>query len=207
MTLKISKIINNLIETGCVISIIQFGSSIRKNKYKDIDLAVIVKQNYYSEFIKKIYGKSFTGFDISAIREEEIKKHNKFKFGNHGAHFAYSLKNGKVLYGDNLFSKFLINDKQIRNSILTRLYDYMYDVRKSVFKNEIQKSIKERWPKFLRLSLYLLDSNLKYPEILDLTENELSPYLKEHKLSLPKNNLILAHEIIWEKVLIKNKII
>lgn len=155
MTLKISKILNNLIETGCVISIIQFGSSIRKNKYKDIDLAVIVKQNYYSEFIKKIYGKSFTGFDISAIKEEEIKKPNKFKFGNHGAHFAYSLKNGKVLYGENFFSKFLINEKQIKNSILTRLYDYMYDVRKSVFKNKTQKSIKERWPKFLRLSLYL----------------------------------------------------
>lgn len=122
MTLKISKIINNLIETGCVISIIQFGSSIRKNKYKDIDLAVIVKQNYYSEFIKKIYGKSFTGFDISAIKEEEIKKPNKFKFGNHGARFAYSLKNGKVLYGENFFSKFLINEKQIKNSVFTRLY-------------------------------------------------------------------------------------
>jgi len=33
------------------------------------------------------------------------------------------------------------------------------------------------------------------------------PYLKKHKLLLPKNNLILAHEIIWEKVLIKNEII
>lgn len=83
----------------------------------------------------------------------------------------------------------------------------MYDVRKTIFKGEIQKSIKERWSKFLRLSLYLLDSNLKYPQVLDMTKNDLIPYLKKHKLVLPKNNLILAHEIIWEKVLIKNKII
>lgn len=122
MILRIPKILNDLISSDYIISVIQFGSSIRKNNYKDIDIAVIVKQNCYKKFIKQIYGKKFIGLDISVIKEEEIKKPNKFKFGNHGAHFSYSLKNGKVLYGDNLFIKFLINEKQIKNSIITRLY-------------------------------------------------------------------------------------
>lgn len=76
MTLNLPKTITDLIETGYIISIIQFGLSVRKKKYKDIDLAVIIRQNYYLEFIKKIYRKSFTSFDISATKEEEIKKPN-----------------------------------------------------------------------------------------------------------------------------------
>jgi len=170
MIIKTPKILNDLINLDYIISIIQFGSSVRKNTYKDIDIAVIIKQSCYEKFIKQIYGKKFIGFDISIIKEKEIRKPKKFRFGNHGAHFAYSLKKGKTLYGINPFSKLLINKKQIQNSIITRLYDYMYDVRKTIFKSAIQKSIKERWPKFLRLSLYLLDSNLKYPEVLDITK-------------------------------------
>lgn len=52
------KILNDLINYGYIISIIQFGSSVRKNNYKDIDIAVIVKQNCYDKFVKQIYKKN-----------------------------------------------------------------------------------------------------------------------------------------------------
>ena len=203
---ELSILLKEIIATNCVLSIIQFGSSIRHKTDSDIDLAIILKKGVFNNFFGKFSNRSLKEFDISAIKAEEIENLKKFKFGNHGLHFAESLRIGKVLYGTNPFLKIRPNRTEIEQSITNRLYDYIYDVRKAIFSKRINSNISKRWPKFLRLCLYLLNSNLKYPDVLDLNTKKINKILKQNKISLPKN-LLLAHEVLWEKVLKKEKII
>jgi len=202
------------IKNEWIISIIQFGSSLRKSNPNDIDLAIIIRNNCYEKFLESVYGEKFKGFDISLIKEEEVQGPKKFRFGSHGAHFLQSLINGKVLYGTNPFRKFKVADSQVRYSTLSRLYDYMEDVRRAVFEGEIKEPIKRHWPKFLRLSLYLLDYSLEYPWVLELDEKEVQIYLKKHRIDInPRDinihskDLLVAYEAIWSKVLQEYRLI
>lgn len=195
------------IRNDYLVSIIQFGSSMRRKNYRDIDLAIVLRRGCYERFIKSVYGKRFDGFDVSLIKEEEVQGPKKFQFGGHGSHFLYSLIRGKVLYGINPFRRFKVTNSQIKESAVSRMYDYIEDVRRTIFCGKVKKSIKSRWPKFLRLSLYLLDSDLKYPQVLDMKNREVKKYLKRHKLTIstwPKN-ILVAYEIIWSMVLKKRK--
>ena len=204
--LKLHNILQTLIKTNYVLSIIQFGSSIRRKTDNDIDLAIILKGETYNKLFKKLGKFNIEGFDISVIKEEELKNLKQFKFGSHGLHFAKSLKNGKILYGPNPFLKINLNRFEIKKSIINRLYDYIYNVRKEFFSKNINISIKQRWPKFLRLCLYLINDNLIYPDVLDLNTKQVNKFLKQNGIRLPKN-LLLAYETIWEKVLKKEQII
>ncbi|KKQ67061.1 MAG: hypothetical protein A2W71_00115 [Candidatus Nealsonbacteria bacterium RIFCSPLOWO2_02_39_8] len=209
MKTKLPKAIKKALKEGYVMSIIQFGSSLRKSIYQDIDLAIVLKNGCYDDFLEIVYGEKFQGFDISLIKEGEIHGPEKFRFGGHGAHFLSSMINGKILYGKNPFRVFKVSESQIRKSIISRLFDYIEDVRRAVFKDRINQNIKRRWPKFLRLSLYLLEANLKYPDILDWDNNQIGKYLKKYNIDLdatsknlrnPKRLLIL-YETVWEKIL------
>ncbi|MCD6500725.1 hypothetical protein J7K42_01760 [bacterium] len=212
LEIKLPKSLQTSIRDGYIISIIQFGSSLRRVNYHDIDLAIVVKSGCYEKFVRKIYGKNFNGFDISLIKEEEVQGAKKFRFGSHGAHFLYSLINGKVLYGINPFRKYRVTKRQIKDSIIPPLYNYIEDVRRAIFEGKIKKSIKQRWPKFLRLSLYLIDPDLKYFEALNLREHKLKIYLNKYQIKVniqPKRpeNLLIAYETIWEEVLKKYKLL
>ena len=213
MKINLPRGIKKAVKKGVVLSVIHFGSSLRKSQFQDIDLAVIIKRDSYEKFLETIYEEKFNGFDISLIKEEEIQGPEKFRFGGHGAHFLYSLIQGKTLYGKNPFLKFrnLKFENQIKKSIISRLYDYIEDVRRAVFRGKINKNIRRRWPKFLRLSLYLLDNNLRYPEVLSLDKNEVKKYLRKHNIGIdmvsknlknPKN-LLISYETVWERVLKK----
>lgn len=217
MRIKFPTALKRVMKKGFVLSIIQFGSSLRNSKYQDIDLAVVIKKGSLKNFLEIIYGEKFQGFDISLIKEEEIQGPEKFRFGGHGAHFLLSLIRGKTLYGKNPFLKFKDLEfwKRIRKSILSRLFDYIEDVRRAIFLGKINKNIRRRWPKFLRLSLYLLENNLKYSEVLSLNKKEVKRYLKKHNIDIditskglknPKK-LLISYETVWEKVLKKEKLI
>jgi len=217
MIIKLPRTLKKAIKKGLILSIIQFGSSLRTSKYQDVDLAVVVKKGFLENFLEIVYGEKFQGFDISLIKEEEIQGPEKFRFGGHGAHFLLSLIQGKTLYGKNPFLKFknLKFQKQIRKSILSRLFDYIEDIRRAVFLGKINRNIRRRWPKFLRLSLYLLENNLKYPEVLSLNKNEVKKYLQKYNIDInitskslknPKK-LLISYETIWEKVLKREKLI
>lgn len=203
----IPRALRSSIQKGYVISIIQFGSSLYRKDFRDIDLAVIIRYGCYEKFLKEVFGAHFKRFDISLIKEEEISGSGKFRFGGHGAHFLSSLANGRALYGNNPFKYFLVSPSQIRKSVLLRLYDYIEDVRRAVFKGNVQSSIKRRWPKFLKLSLYLLDADLQYFRALNLNEKELAFYLKKYRIGLRGKNLLVKHEKVWELVLKKYHII
>jgi len=211
---NIPESLQTVIQNEWIVSIIQFGSSLRKSNPNDIDLAIVIRKGCYEKFLGTVCGEKFKGFDISLIKEEEIQGPKKFRFGGHGAHFLQSLIDGKVLYGMNPFRKFKVTDSQVRNSTLSRLYDYVEDVRRAVFKGKIEGSIKRHWPKFLRLSLYLLDSSLEYPWALNLNEKEVQVYLKKHQIdinpidiNIHSKDLLVAYETIWSKVLEKYRLI
>jgi hypothetical protein len=163
--------------------------------------------------LNTIYGTDFRGFDISFIKEEEIQGPERFRFGKHGAHFLFSLINGKTVYGKNPFKRFKVSISQIKDSIFLSLFIYIEDIRKAVSLGKINKNIRRRWPKFLRLCLYLLDNKLKYPDVLRINRNEIKQQLKRQKLPLilisrncknPKN-LIIVYETIWERILKSKK--
>jgi len=205
--LRLPACLQDAIDLGYVVGVIQFGSSLRKEAFRDIDLAVILRRNSYARFLRKVYGKKFLGLDISLIREEELRRPKQFRFGSHGLHFAKALQQGKLLYGTNPFSELRISEKEIKRSIILRLYDYMYDVRRAVFAGRIQASIIKRWPKFVRLALYLLNPSLEYPAVLHLKDDTVVRLLMREELRLPARNLLLAHEMLWEKVLQKYDLI
>lgn len=211
MRIGLHKSLQKAIEQGYVLSIVQFGSSLGQSKFQDVDLAIILRKGCYRNFLDLIYGKNFHGFDISLIKEEEIQGPEKFRFGKHGAHFLFSLIHGRTLYNKNPFKKFNVSKLQIKKSILLSLFIYMENVRRAVFMGKINKSIKKRWPKFLRLCIYLLDDNFKYPEILRLSDSKLKKYLQKYNLdsslifrnSKDPKDWLITYETIWEKVLIK----
>lgn len=210
MIIKLPKPLKEAIKDGYVISIIHFGSSLCENDYyNDIDLAVVVRSKYYENFIEKVYGENFDNFDISLIREGEVQGPERFRFGGHGAHFLKSLIEGKVIYGINPFNKFRVTKLQIRNSVTSRLYDYIEDVRRTIFLGKIKRSVEKRWLKFLKLSIFLIDSDLKYSQVLRLNEEQLKIYLKKHQINVGTrpNNLLIAYERVWNKVLNKCKLI
>jgi len=213
MKTKIPLPLKKAIEKGYVLSVIQFGSSLKGSEYQDIDLAIVVKKGCYKDFLNSVYGKNFKGFDISLIKEEEVQGPGKFRFGKHGEHFLFSLINGKTIYGKNPFKKFKVSISHIKKSVFLSLCVYLEDTRRAVFLGKINKSIKRRWPKFLKLSLYLLNDELKYPDVLRLDNSKIKEKLKKYQLplSLSSKNFkrqkdwIIAYETIWEKVL-KTKI-
>jgi len=199
--IKLPKPLIKAVRRGYIVAIIHFGSSLYCSVYHDIDLAVVVKRSYYKKLLKEIRGKIQANFDIALIRQEEITGAEEFRWGGHGAHFLKSLIEGEAVYGLNPFLKFSVSDSQLKASILSRLYDYMEDVRRAALQRNIKSSIKKRWPKFIRLSLYLLEDGFTYPGILNLSESELAPYFKKHKIDTNKVNLLLEYEAIWKKVL------
>lgn len=209
MEIEIPKPLKKAIKNGYVISMIQFGSSLRKLNYKDIDLAVIVKKGFYKKFLEMVYGNKFSKFDISLIKEEEVQNSKKFRFGKHGAHFLFSLIEWKIIYGKNPFKKFTVSKSQIEKSILLSLFYYMEDARRVIFKSKLNKNIKKRWPKFVKLCLYLLDDNLEYPKVLDLDNDTIKKYYKINiNLDSKKaKELLTSYEIIWQKVLAKRRLI
>lgn len=176
MKIKLPPALNVAIKKGYVLSIIQFGSSLRNPEYQDIDLGVVIKKACYRNFLDTIYGEDFQSFDISLIKEGEIQGPKKFRFGKHGAHFLFSLISGKILYGKNIFKKFKVSTVQIKKSVFLSLFIYMEDIRRAIFSGRINKNIKRRWPKFLRLCLYLLNSKLKYPNVLGMTDDYYPQY-------------------------------
>lgn len=215
MEIKFPKILKKAIRKGYIISIIQFGSSLWNPKRQDIDLAIVLKRGCYKNFLKIVYGEKLQDFDISLIKEKEVQGPEKFRFGGHGAHFLFSLIQGKTLYGRNPFRRFKVSESQVKRSITWRLFDYIEEVRRALFRGKINKNIERRWPKFLRLSLYLLNSKLKYPDVLNLNKDETKKYLRKYHIDIditsknlknPKN-LLIAYETIWRKVLRKRRLI
>ena len=161
-------LLNELHSKGYLIGVIQFGSSIRSEKFNDIDIALIVKENKFENLIQNeskrllILGDNY---DISLILESEIEEN--FYFGNHGVHLAESLKEGTVLLGSNPFSSYNFNQDSIRKSVFSRLKDYIYMLRKSYFDKTISFDKDIRSEKFFKLALFLLDKNTNYPTVLE----------------------------------------
>lgn len=199
----IPHLLKSPIENNFVLSIIQFGSSLYKRSYNDIDLAVIIKNNTYEDFRKSIVPQKGSIFDIALIKEKEAILTNEFRWGSHGVHMLKSMSLGKAIFGDNIFRNINISELQIKRSIKSRLYDYMEDVRRSVFKKNIDRNIIRRWKKFLRLSLYLLDTKLVYPNILYVDHKMLNPYINRYKINIRNDNLLCSYESLWEIVLDK----
>src|SRR3989339_338227 len=52
MKTKLPKAIKKALKEGYVMSIIQFGSSLRKSIYQDIDLAIVLKNGCYDDFLE-----------------------------------------------------------------------------------------------------------------------------------------------------------
>lgn len=189
-----------------VLSIVRFGSSIYSEHYGDLDLCVVVKQNEFYQFLSEIRKlKLPTLFDISLIREEELAT-TPFRFGSHGPHLLLSLKAGRACYGENLFLSLPDPDELlVRESILDRLYDYVYEVRKlEVTGQNSSLSLEKRWGKFKRLALYLLTSNYTFPEVLSLPENEVIQSMKVAGIDYEKDFSPSNFEHIWEKILKSN---
>ncbi|MEK7564613.1 MAG: hypothetical protein AAB394_02610 [Patescibacteria group bacterium] len=205
MKVKIPNSIIKCYEKGLIIGIVQFGSSLYSKKANDIDLAIVIKKDCYVKFVKHIIKKEFKNFDISLIREEEITNWNKFRFGNHGLYLIPVLKSGIVLFGVNSFLTAPdFDQKSIKESIFPRLADYIYNLRKSIFKEGFLINVKKRWPKFLRLALLYIDKNLKFPDVMKLRNSEIDVLLRKNNLEINSKDLVNAYEILWQKINLKN---
>jgi hypothetical protein len=192
------------LKRGYILSIVQFGSSLRSSRPRDIDLAVVVKKGCYGAFLKSV-GRTEKNLDIALIKEEETNDLQNFRWGNHGAHMVRSMGLGKALYGKNIFQHVPVSRRQLVDSIRSRLYGYIEEVRRAAFTTRVDPEIRRRWPKFLRLALFLIDADLSYPAVLGLTDAEVRTILKKHRIPLNTRDIRIGHETLWEQVLKKNE--
>lgn len=192
-----------------ILSIVQFGSSLYSEEPGDIDLCVVTKKGYFFDLLAE---KSFTlispNIDISLLREEELRESDFFRFGSHGIHLLVSLREGKAIHGENIFLELHApSEKAVKESILDRLYDYLYEVRKLETLNDMDNlTILKRWPKFNRLALFLLDTTgeLTFPAVLSISKSELEKRLSEYGLQYRDEFTAVGFEHIWETILAKN---
>ena len=87
-----------------ILSIVQFGSSLHTDKPGDIDLCVVVKEGCFFNLLSdRPFVQKPSNIDISLLREEELVGSDSFRFGSHGAHLLVSLREGRAIYGKNVF--------------------------------------------------------------------------------------------------------
>lgn len=199
-SIKLPKIFLRAYKLGLIRSVILFGSSLTIKHPKDIDLAIITTNDHFSDFIKLIKNnKEISKYDISLIKQEEINKN--FYFGGHGVHLIESFKNGFVIIGDNPFIGYSnINVNEIKKSIFERMKEYIYVLRKSYFNKKVEKTFYSRYEKMLKLSLFLLTDNYKFPEILNISTKEAIKNLKNIGIILNENDKKENIENIWIKI-------
>lgn len=194
---------------GEILSIVQFGSSIHASNPVDIDLCIVTKNGAFFEFLE---GEPFAlvpkNIDVSLIREEEIKDTSSFRFGSHGVHLLCSLQDGVALYGENIFRKMPVpTTERVKASILDRLYDYLYEVRKlETSRKEVEYSLKKRWPKFQRLALFLLDTRgeITFPAVLIIKDSVVEERFKKYGLQYQREFTTVGFEHVWETILANN---
>lgn len=183
--------------------IIQFGSSLHSTTSGDIDLCVVVRKGAFYPFLAAIQDAQIPAtYDISLLREEELLL-NPFRFGSHGPHLLLSIKKGVLLHGKNLFLEIPDPDQElVRASILDRLYDYLYEVRKLEVSNAVTTvPFQKRWGKFQRLAAFLLlPRRFTFPEVLSFPKEELVEALKEAGIKHTDTFTAENFEYIWEKL-------
>lgn len=192
-----------------ILSIVQFGSSIYTSNPGDIDLCIVTKNGDFFEFLA---GEPFAlvpkNIDISLVREEEIEDASSFRFGSHGVHLLCSLQDGVALYGENVFLKMPApTTTLVKTSILDRLYDYLYEVRKlETSRKEVEYNLKKRWPKFQRLTLFLLDTRgeITFPAVLITKDSVVEEQFKKYGLQYQREFTTVGFENIWETILANN---
>ncbi|HRH55612.1 MAG TPA: hypothetical protein PK609_01980 [Candidatus Paceibacterota bacterium] len=186
-----------------IASVVQFGSSLHSEAHGDIDLCVVIRSGEFYEFVNAIQSISLPEqWDISLLRNEELGV-APFRYGSHGQHLLLSIKQGRLVYGEDLFSRLPDPDEEsVRFSILERLYDYLYEVRKLAVSgdNMVPASLKKRWGKFQRLALYLLTDNHSFPGVLSLAETEMISALAKIGIDYRSSFSIEGFELIWEKI-------
>lgn len=194
---------------GKILSIVQFGSSIHASNPGDIDLCIVIKKGAFFEFLA---GEPFAlvpkNIDISLIREEEIKDTSSFRFGSHGVHLLRSLQDGVAVYGENIFLKMPVpTTALVKASILDRLHDYLYEVRKlETSRKKVKYDLKKRWPKFQRLALFLLDTRdeITFPGVLRVKDSVVEEQFKKYGLRYQHEFTTIGFEHIWETILANN---
>ncbi len=161
--------------------VILFGSSTYKSKPNDIDLAIITSTGSFENFISLLStNNSLSTYDISLIKQEEINPNKEFFFGGHGQYLVESLRQGIVLFGKNPFKDFAKNKVfDIKKSIINRMREYIYILRKSYFDKQAEKKFISRYDKMVLLSAFLLLKGFSYPKVLTLNQDYIETKLKK----------------------------
>lgn len=193
----------------CIDCIVQFGSTLYDQDPADIDLCVVTRPGMFYEFVDSDVNKRIPAcVDISLLRCEEVSPKQHFRFGSHGVHLLVPLKSGRCLYGKNPFVEYpMPSAGEVRRSILDRLYDYQYEVRKlETSAMNHSAAMGKRWQKFLRLALYLLGNELdpNYTKALELSDDEVHHQFLERDLEVSAAFNILSFEQVWERVIANN---
>jgi hypothetical protein len=192
-----------------ILSIVQFGSSVHISNPKDIDLCIVTKKDAFFDFLAdEPFSAIPKNIDVSLVREEEINDLNSFRFGSHGVHLLCSLQDGVALCGENIFLKMPTPPVPlVKLSILDRLYDYHYEVRKlETSRKDVEYGLKKRWAKFQRLSLFLLDTTgeITFPAVLMIPDLVVKEQFAKYALEYQYEFTTVGFEHIWEKILVKN---
>src|SRR3989344_6095115 len=89
----------------------------------------------------------------------------------------------------------------VKATILDRLYDYLYEVRKlETLRKEVEYGLKKRWPKFQRLALFLLDAKeeVTFPAVLIIPDSVVEEQFQEYGLQYQREFTTIGFEHIWE---------
>jgi len=156
--INVPTILEQAYRDGLLYGVILFGSSIYKSDPKDIDLAIITSTGNFDNFIELLStGNSLSAYDISLIKQEEIDSDKGFYFGGHGQYLVESLRQGIILLGENPFINFPKTKVfDIKKSIVDRMREYIYVLRKSYFDKQAERKFISRYDKIVALSAFFV---------------------------------------------------
>jgi predicted nucleotidyltransferase len=176
-----------------IICVLFFGSITRNDDYtktSDIDLHILLKKNSPIIFnkIKNII-KNYRKIDLSVLTQKEldsIVNKGKFQNGNQGSYFIYVLANSESIFGFNVYKDLLknISKKEIKSSVIFKLHEYLSRLRRLFIEDSLESNYFKKYTARILLDLMLLDSNIKYKDILKYNNSEIIDFY----IDLYKNN-------------------
>jgi hypothetical protein len=200
---KLPRILAKAYDVKIILSVILFGSSLHNSSTSnDVDIAVITRRGRFDDFVKLLSkDDSLKNYDVSLIKREEIDYTKKFKFGGHGEYLVESLRDGEILIGKNFFTKFPPTKiKNIKTSIVDRMREYIYVLRKSYFDKNAENKFFLRYNKMMKLSAFLLIDNYIYPQILNKDIIDIEKDLIKHGFIITENKKKNIEDL-WTKII------
>ncbi|MCX6813496.1 MAG: hypothetical protein NTV77_03425 [Candidatus Azambacteria bacterium] len=177
-------------------SVLFYGSAKEGAEFNDFDIIVILqnKINPLSDLslLKEIKNQEAGNIDLQLIYSEEIFHPSMFSLDTHGSFILKILKNAKVLEGENPFTNFEPESKDLKRSVLAKIQYYIFRARQAFMGYEIYS--KDKGSNFHQKRILLAIQDILFYDNVVLEENILNQFKRRYPSIFTDNELIILSD-------------